>query len=88
MMTITIHELTGARRQWTSRHRTTDRDVAIRAAITRQFGRTHGFFPDSGLPSGYGAIVRTLSTRERGSGSTWAAAVVLGRVRVDVDAAS
>jgi len=85
MTTITIHELTGERRQWTSSHRTADEGEATELAVRRQFGRTYGFRQDSGLPRGYGSIVRNLSSRERGSGSTRSAEVVIGRARIDVE---
>jgi len=84
MTTVTIHELTGERRQWTNRFRTANAGEAIARAIGKAFGNQHGFFQDSGLPAGYGSIVRHLARRERGS-STWAAEVVLGHVRIDVE---
>ncbi len=82
-MHITIKELTGQHRQWISSHRTGDAVEAIRRAMTRHWGAQHGFKQDSGLPTGYGSIIRNLSRTERGSGSTWAAEVVLGRVRIN-----
>ena len=85
MTTITIHELTGERRSWTSTHSRANESTAIVRAIRRHFGRSHGFRHEPGLPAGYGSIVRHLSRRERGSGSTWAAEVVIGRVRIDVE---
>jgi hypothetical protein len=81
---VTIHELTGERRTWTSRHRTADHATLRGLAVRRAFGATHGFKQDSGLPAGYGSVIRTLSRDERGSGSTWAAEVVIGRARLDV----
>ena len=85
MRNVTIHELTGDRRQWVSRHRTTDPTEARGLAARKQFGAAHGFKQDSGLPVGYGSIIRTLSRAERGGGSTWSAEIVIGRVRVDVE---
>jgi hypothetical protein len=82
--TIEIHELAGERRTWTSRHRTTDREDATRAAIAKQFGRTHRFQQDAGNPPGYGAIVRNCSRVEIGSRSVSEAQVVVRRVRIDV----
>ena len=88
MVRVAIHELTGERRSWVSRHHnTTSPGISMGAAVRKHFGRTHGFHQDSGLPTGYGSIIRNLARAERGSGSTWAAEVVIGRARIDVEVA-
>ncbi len=76
-MRVTIHELTGERRSWTSRHRTDNATVAVARAVRRQFGRSSGFWQDSGLPTGYGNVTYPAGLHCRGVGA---------RVRVDVTA--
>lgn len=85
--TITIHELSGERRSWTTTHRTADRDEAIRRAVAKRFGIRARFWQNSGLPDGYGSVVKSLTERQRSryaDSSTWSASVLLNNARIDV----
>lgn len=49
MLQVTITECYGARREHTSRHKTTDRDEAIARAVHKAYGSGKSFYRDSGL---------------------------------------
>lgn len=84
MITITIRECKTNGRTWTSAHRTTDVDLAVRRAISKHWSAKHGFYGDHGLNQGldrnttrYGQIGHPVST----GGST----MDTGRVRIDIE---
>lgn len=57
MVNVIISELTGKRRQWEHTARTANKQLAIRRAITKHFGRNAGFWSDPSLGTGtYGQI--------------------------------
>jgi hypothetical protein len=58
---------------------------AEQRGVEKIYGRRARLFQDSGLPSGFGQIIR--SRRDRG-GSLWVADCLTGRVRVTVESAA
>lgn len=49
MLQVTITECYGARREHTSRHKTTDRDEAIASAVHKAYGSGKSFYRDNGI---------------------------------------
>lgn len=67
--------------------RAEDEAEALSRGVAKAYGPRCALHQDSGLPRGYGQIVRSLSPAERSrraSGATWAADCVTDRVRVEV----
>jgi len=81
-ITITIREVSGARRVWgPSTHRQETISDAIGVAVRKHFGKKHGFFIDSGLTNypdstRYGQVGHSV-----GNGSS----MDTGRVRIDIE---
>ena len=87
--TVTIRQCYGSHEEREVRVRAADESEAMGRGIVKAYGPRCGLAQDSGLPRGYGQIVRTLSEterRRRASGATWCADCLTGRVRVQVSA--
>lgn len=87
--TVTIRQCYGSHEEREVRVRAADENEAMGRGIAKAYGARCSLAQDSGLPRGYGQIVRSLSEserRRRASGTTWAADCITGRVRVTVEA--
>ncbi len=85
--TVTIRKTYGDCEEYETRVRAIDETDARARAIRKLYGARCHLHQDTGLPVGYGQIVRTLTSRERSrraSDTTWAADCITGRVRVEV----
>lgn len=76
--TIEIREITGEGRKIVYRARTGDHGDALARALSATYGRGHSFWQDSGLPAGYGSVIRSRPN----TGNGWSADVVVSRVCV------
>jgi hypothetical protein len=75
LFTVVFTACSANRTEKSVRVRATDKQDAISRGVKKAYGRSRGWWPDSGLP-GYGQVIEPA----KGSGSS----CVTGRVRVEV----